>query len=87
MILIDISRVLEVFVVVLEIEKETLLKVAEVDPLIQHFNLSQRSQYSTHIYGGLLDLVFDTSKSKLFLLYHYPTVITLFFFSRSDHYK
>ena len=29
--------------------------VAKVDPLIQKFNLSQRSQYSTHIHGGKLD--------------------------------
>ena len=30
--------------------------------LCEEFNLFQRSQYSTHIYGGILDLVFDTSK-------------------------
>ena len=39
-------------------------RVAKVDPLIQNFNLSQRSQYSTHIQGGILDLVFDTSNSN-----------------------
>ena len=34
--------------------------VAKVDPLIQSFGLSKRSQYSTHLYGGMiLDLVFD----------------------------
>ena len=38
--------------------------VAKVNPLIQKFNLSQRSQYSTHIHGGILDLVFDTSNSN-----------------------
>ena len=38
--------------------------VAKVDPLIQTFNLSQRSQYSTHIHGGILDLVFDASNSN-----------------------
>ena len=38
--------------------------VAKVDPLIQTFNLSQHSQYSTHIHGGILDLVFDTSNSS-----------------------
>ena len=37
--------------------------VAKVDPLIQNFNLSQWSQYSTHIHGAILDLVFDTSNS------------------------
>ena len=99
---IDISSVLEVLPIILEIEKETFLllivyhipdplgsfidyfillinelptqhrrlivgdfnldqmlpeHVAKVDPLIQNFNLSQRSQYSTHIDGGILDLV------------------------------
>ena len=38
--------------------------VVKVDPLIQNFNLSQCSQYSTHIQGGILDLVFDTSNSN-----------------------
>ena len=40
--------------------------VAKDDPLIQNFNLSQRSQHSTQIHGGILDLVFDTSNSKTF---------------------
>ena len=34
------------------------------DLLIENFNLSQRSQYSTHIYWGILDLVYDTSNSN-----------------------
>ena len=38
--------------------------VSNFDPLIQSFNLYQRSQYSTHIHGGILDLVFDTSNSN-----------------------
>ena len=38
--------------------------VAKVDHLIQNFNMSQRSQYSIHIHGGLLNLVFDTSNSS-----------------------
>ena len=38
--------------------------VAKVDPLIQNVKLSQRSQYSTHIHGGMLDLVFDTLNSN-----------------------
>ena len=54
--------------------------VARVDPSIQNFNLSQRSQYSTHTHGGLLDLVFNTLIPMLFLLYHHLTVISLFFF-------
>ena len=60
--------------------------VAKVDHLIQNFNLSQPSQHSTYLLGGLLDLVSDTSNSKLFLLCRHPAVITLFFFSKSDHY-
>ena len=38
--------------------------VVKVDPLIQNFNSSQRSRYSTHIHGGILDLVFDTLNSN-----------------------
>ena len=38
--------------------------VAKVNPLIQNFNLSQRSHYSTDIHGEILDLVFDTSDSN-----------------------
>ena len=38
--------------------------VAKVDPLIQNFNLSPHSQYSTHIHGGLLNHVLDTSNSN-----------------------
>ena len=38
--------------------------IVKVDPLIQNFNLSQWSQYSTHIHGGILDLVFDASNSN-----------------------
>ena len=54
-------------------------------PLIKNFNLYLRSQFSTHIHGGLLDLVFDPSIPMLFILYHHPRVITLLFFSKSDH--
>ena len=39
-------------------------RVVKVDSLIQNFNSSQLSQYSTHIHGGILDLVFDTSNSN-----------------------
>ena len=38
--------------------------VAKSDPLIQNFNLFQGSQYSTHMDGGLLNLVFGTSNSN-----------------------
>ena len=38
--------------------------VAKVNLLIQNFNLSQCSQYSTHIHRGILDLIFDTSNSN-----------------------
>ena len=33
--------------------------VASLTPFSSHFNLFQRSNYSTHIKGGILDLVFD----------------------------
>ena len=39
--------------------------VAKVDPLIQNFNLSQHSQYSTHIHGRILDLVFHIPNSNI----------------------
>ena len=38
--------------------------VAKVDSLNQNFILPQRSRYSTHIHGGILDLVFDTLNSN-----------------------
>ena len=61
------------------------LSMLQVDPLIQNFNLSQRSQYSTHIHGGILDLVFDTSNSNNFssLPSAYSDHFVLFF-SKSD---
>ena len=49
--------------------------VVKVDPLIQNFNLLQRSQYLTHIDGGILDLVLSTSNS----------ITVSFFASHSDH--
>ena len=36
--------------------------VATFIPLCSHFNFRQRSNYSTHFKGGLLDLVFDDKK-------------------------
>ena len=58
--------------------------VAKVDPLIQNFNLSPHSQYSTHIHGGLLDHVLDTSNSNalssLPSSYSDHFVLFLFFF-------
>ena len=55
--------------------------VAKVDPLIQNFNLSQRSQYLTHTHGGILDLVFDTSNSNIVssLLSPYSDHFVLFY--------
>ena len=55
--------------------------VAKVDPLIQNFNLSQRSRNSSHIHGGLLDLVFHTSNSNAvsFLPSPYSDHFVLFF--------
>ena len=46
------------------LDRMLLDHVAKFDPLIQNFNLSQRSQYSTDLHGGILDLVFDTSNSN-----------------------
>ena len=46
------------------VDRMLLDHVAKFDPLIQNFNLSQRSQYSTDLHGGILDLVFDTSNSN-----------------------
>ena len=37
--------------------------VTKVDALIQSFNLSQRSRYSTHMHREILNLVFETSNS------------------------
>ena len=61
--------------------------VAKVDPLIQNFNLSQRSQYSTQIHGGLLNLVCDNSNSSAayFLPSPYSEHFDLFFQIRSLH--
>ena len=39
--------------------------VANTASLIQSFDLCQCSQYSTHIHGGMLDLVFDSSNSNI----------------------
>ena len=39
--------------------------VSKVNHLIQNFNLPQRSQYSAHIHGGLLDVLFDTPNFSL----------------------
>ena len=38
--------------------------VSKVSLLIQNFNLSQRSQYSTHVHGEILDLAFSISNSN-----------------------
>ena len=63
------------------LDQMLLEHVAKVNPLIQNFNLSQRSQYSTHIHGGILDLVFDTSNSNAvsFLLSPFSDHFVLFF--------
>ena len=60
--------------------------VARVDPLIQNFDLSQCSQYSTHIQGGLLDLVFDISNSSAVSSLPSPYSDLFVLFSKSDHY-
>ena len=37
--------------------------VTTFTPLCSHLNLHQRSNFSTHIKGGILDLVFDDSRN------------------------
>ena len=54
--------------------------VASVDLSIQNFNLSQHWQYLTHIHGDYMVLYVILRIPMLFLLYHHPTVSTLFFF-------
>ena len=53
--------------------------VIKVNPSIQNFNFAQRSQYSTHIKGGILDLVFDTINSNTV-----SSLLSPYFFSTSD---
>ena len=55
--------------------------VAIFYPLIQNFNLSQHLQYSSHIHGEILNLVFDTSKSNTLssLLLHFSDHFVLCF--------
>ena len=38
--------------------------VESLFPFSTHFNLFQRSNYSTHIKGGILDLVFDDKRDN-----------------------
>jgi len=38
--------------------------VEKLQPLLTRFNLHQRSEYSTHIHGGILDLVLDDKESE-----------------------
>ena len=39
-------------------------RVRTFDTFFAHFNCHQRSHYSTHIHGGILDLVFDDMRSE-----------------------
>ena len=39
--------------------------VANTAPLIQSFDMSQHSQYLTHVHGAILDLVFASSNSNI----------------------
>ena len=38
--------------------------VKKINPIISQFHLHQRSQYTTHIEGGILDLVLDSTSSQ-----------------------
>ena len=39
--------------------------VQKVGPLVTQFKLYQRSDYTTHINGGILDLVFDNTNENI----------------------
>ena len=39
--------------------------VSKIAPLMQNFNLLQCSQYSTDLYKGILDIVFDSFNSNI----------------------
>jgi hypothetical protein len=52
--------------------------VTTFTPLCSHLNLHQRSNFSTHIKGGILDLVFDDSRN---------TTVEWMFSPYSDHSK
>ena len=60
--------------------------VNKMHPLTQRFHLHQRSQYSTHVQGGMLDLVFDSRKSESILWIPSPySDILLFALTFNDH--
>ena len=54
--------------------------VAKVNPLIQNFNLSQHSRFSTDIHGGILDVEFDLQILVLFLFCRHPSMIIVLLF-------
>ena len=67
------------------LDQMMLEHVAKVKPLIQNFNLPQRLQYATHIHGGILDLVYDTSNSNAVSFLPSPLRDHfVLFFSKSD---
>ena len=39
--------------------------IEKINPLMTQFNLNKCSKYSTHVHGGILDLVFDSKSSEL----------------------
>ena len=69
------------------LDQMLLENVAKVDHLFQSFNLFQRSQYSSHICGGLLDLVFDMSNFNVISSLPSPYSEHFVFFFKSDHYS
>ena len=52
--------------------------VANIVTLIQNFKLSQQSQYSTHMHGGILDLAFYSSSSSIASVLHSHNSIHFF---------
>ena len=53
--------------------------VNKMEPLTQRFHLHQCSQYSTHVQGNILDLVFDSKNRKV--CYGFPRhIVTILYF-------
>ena len=47
----------------LNLDHLSTANISKLEPFLQQFNLYQHSQFSTHIYGGFLDLVLDSENS------------------------
>ena len=45
------------------IDQRSQSNVDIIEPLLQQFGFVQCSKFTTHIHGGILDLIFDNDKS------------------------